>query len=150
MLKKILISASLIAIMTGIIFAVKSARQYDAIKEKGKFTTCQITTLGSNVIGRFVIDGIEKRVKFSKPNKDIISGEIFKLYYYDKIPDKYYIAFEEPVFDITEYFKVIPLKHDIVLGDLCFTYEVGGKKYKRFQEVDKLVKKQLSEINANS
>ncbi len=134
----------LILLATIAYLAFKSFNQYQIVREKGETIIGTVTTIGGNVICKFKVNGENKSIKLSKPNKDIRSGEKFQVYYYDKVPDKYYVSFAEPVFDTINYKKISAQSFELVYDDILFKYFVD-KEYERYQDSDKFTNEKIAQ-----
>jgi hypothetical protein len=116
-------------------YTLNSQNDYREIRNKGKYDTCLIRTHGEDIVCSFSIDGKDLTRTLSKPYATMNSGEQFRVYYYSEIPDKYYIAFEEPVINEADFDKTETIEINDNGSYLKFSYSVDGKKIIRFQEM---------------
>lgn len=137
-MNKFLVLISSIIIGLAIYLTMKSSREYKTVREKGKSTICEVTTRGSDIICYFKINGRNVSNRESKPYPDIRSGESFRVYYYDKIPDRYYVCFYEPVYDISDFteIKANMVEKYTSSDEIRFEYTVDSTTYLRYQYVN--------------
>ena len=135
-MKNIIISIVCIAFISIVIyFSYLSGQKYQSVKLNGSIETCTIMTRGSDVICSFTIDGKNETRRLSKPHNYIKSNEMYNVYYWDKIPDTYYISWTEPVIIENEYTETITESFSKNGTRLTFTYIVNGIVFERIQEI---------------
>ncbi len=137
---KILIIISLGVILSVIYFSYQSGNEYKLVKENGLTEVCTIATRGSDVICSFKIKGQDLTRRLSKPHEYIKSGEQFKVYYYDKIPDRYYISFAEPIINKEKFSKTESTEVSVRGSRVTFKYEIDNRVIERSQKIEDNVK----------
>ena len=116
-------------------FTMQSGNDYRTIREKGNFDTCTVKTYGGDVICSFTIQGRDLTKRLSKPHESIRDGEMFNVYYYNEIPGKYFVAFQEPIIIDSDFGKTSTSELERKGDYILFHYEVDGKPMKRYQEL---------------
>ncbi len=133
-MKKIFSPLLLIALIaSAVYFTMTSGDDYRTIKEKGEYSTCVVKTIGGDVICSFNIEGKELTKRLSKPHESIRDGEMFKVYYYHEIPDKYYVSFREPIINEGEFSETVTSEVSKNGDYINFSYKVGIKILERYQ-----------------
>lgn len=113
----------------------RTQQQYQKVKQNGRFVVGEVTTIGSDVICLFSIDGINHERRLSSPNPGIVEGEKYRVYYYSEIPDTYYVAFEEPVILEAEFAETSSVEIDSNDSYIFFSYKVGNAILRRQQQI---------------
>lgn len=105
---------------------IKNGESYvGVVGVSGKYVTCTFKWR----------DGSYQKVVEDAAHGTIVDGERYRVYWWDKFPDRYVISFTEPVIDSS--FSKIDGAVVKQRGRMTtFTYTVLGKEYKRFQLVN--------------
>lgn len=118
-------------------FSFQSGGKYKEIREQGIELIGTLRTYGGDVIVNYNVNGRDLTKRLSKPNSTVRSGEIFKIYYFDKYPDMCYVVFEELIVDRQSFLSTPCEELDHLSGDAVkFKYQIGGKEFTRFQEAN--------------
>ncbi len=117
-----------------IFLSIKNSGKYREIKENGKSSVGQISTLGSDILISYESNGEMKQKRMSEPFTTMYTGEKYTVLYLDKYPDKAYVDFTKPVFDTT-YFSLTKCllieQSSKTSKTVRVRYQVAGKDYKR-------------------
>lgn len=131
-IKTIVICLSII--LAAVYLSFKDSSKYAEIREKGDVYICEITRNGGDVFCDVSFNGNNKRLIRSKPYSTIENGELFKVYHYYKYDDLFYIAYDEPIVDLSKFIEIKPLVFKEKGGFVYFEYVVGDVEYEKFQE----------------
>lgn len=110
--------------------------KYAEIREKGDTYACEITRNGGDVFCDISFKGNNRRIVKSEPYSTIENGELFKAYHYSKYEDLFYVAYDEPIVDLTKFIEIKPIVFKEKGGYLYFEYIVNGVEYERFQDTE--------------
>jgi hypothetical protein len=136
MKRNLLILVSIPIIVGAIVMSINADQEYDFLKSHGKYSACKIEVRGSDIECHFTLDKVgETSKRMTKPHAYIFEGESYRVYYHDSIEGRYYIAFDKPIIDTSQFSTSSGVIESWKEGGVMFNYEIDGFQYDRFQHI---------------